>query len=183
MRSQLSDEEICSGMWASGALPSLRTVSNGAHGDVLVGGAQMHVQIEAGEGDGLAFGIGGDGFSGGRRGQAGGGAGGGGGLAVLVRRAGVDDLAVVDGAAVAAKLDVRGADAMERRIPGLTDCGKTRRLLHGPREQWPVREVPPPGRNHFRAKNNFMNQGLSGVRFGRSCLRWSAASRESALRP
>ena len=33
----------------------------GADGDVLLGGAQMHVHIEVGEGDGLALGVGGDG--------------------------------------------------------------------------------------------------------------------------
>ena len=35
-----------------------------AHGDGLVGGTQMHVEVEVGEGDGLAFGIGGDGRGG-----------------------------------------------------------------------------------------------------------------------
>ena len=33
----------------------------GADGDLLLGGAQMHVHVEGGEGDGFALGVGGDG--------------------------------------------------------------------------------------------------------------------------
>ena len=59
MGSQSSEEEICSGMWASGVLPSLRTVTKSADGDVLRGGAEMHIHVEGGESDGFAFGVGG----------------------------------------------------------------------------------------------------------------------------
>ena len=60
MRSQVSEEEICSGMWASGDLAVVAHGDERADGDVMLDGAQMHVEIEGGEGDGLAFGIGGD---------------------------------------------------------------------------------------------------------------------------
>ena len=70
----------------------------GADGDLLLGGAQMHVHVEGGEGEGLALVVGGGGrvdkLSAGSPGLRRGGAGGGGGLAVFVGGAGEDDLAV-----------------------------------------------------------------------------------------
>ncbi len=66
-----------------------------ADADLLRGGAEMHVHVECGEGDGLAFGVGGNG-SGDLAASCrrGGGAVGGGGLAVLIDGAGKDDGAV-----------------------------------------------------------------------------------------
>ena len=63
MRSQLSDEEICSGMRASGALPSLRTVMSARTAMCCSRGVQTHVHVEIGKGHGLALGV-----FGGRRG-------------------------------------------------------------------------------------------------------------------
>ena len=67
----------------------------GADGDLLLGGAQMHVHVEGGEGEGLALIVCCDGrVDGLTAGLRRGGAGGGGGLAGFIGGAGEDDLAV-----------------------------------------------------------------------------------------
>ena len=77
-----------------GGLAVVAHGEEGADGDLLRGGTQMHVHVEGGEGDGLALGVSGDG----RRDRLAtnfrGGTGGGCGLAVVVGGAGEDDLAV-----------------------------------------------------------------------------------------
>ena len=48
-------------MWASGDLAVVAHGDEGADGDVMLGGAEMHVHVEGGEGDGTALGVGGGG--------------------------------------------------------------------------------------------------------------------------
>ena len=48
-------------MCASGVWPSLRTVRSARTAICCATGAEMHIHIEGGEGEGLAFGVGGDG--------------------------------------------------------------------------------------------------------------------------
>ena len=57
MRSQLRDDEICSGMRDSGAVPVLRTVTRARAASCWVGGIETDIEIEAGDGDGLAIGV------------------------------------------------------------------------------------------------------------------------------
>ncbi len=57
MRSQFSDEEICRGMRESGVVPVLRTVTIVACCKLLGCRVEAYVEIEAGDGDGLAIGV------------------------------------------------------------------------------------------------------------------------------
>ena len=95
MRSQLSEEESCSGMRVSGRLAVVAEGELGADGEVLLRRTEMHVEVEGGEGDGLAFGVlrwGHLDFGGGR---CGGRAGLRGRLTVLIGGAGEDDLSLI----------------------------------------------------------------------------------------
>ena len=139
----------------------------GADGDLLLGGAQMHVHVEGGEGEGLALVVGGGGrvdrLTGSdwlRRG----GAGGGGGLAVFVGGAGEDDLAVglgfaAGGAGVvwdeagSASRKSSSEPQMEKRKCGRTRCCRFR---------WrPMNRDPRPFHCGGRMRKRFMNRGLS----------------------